>query len=891
MNQSHSDNRGELTIFLGAAKGVGKTYAMIEAAQDRRREGVDVVAGWLNTSNPLDTEDLLTGLPVLDSELIKNGSNTLADIDVEKILHRAPQLVVIDELAHDNSAHALRAKRYLDVEKILAAGIDVYTTLNVQEIESLTDIVKQITGIVVTETVSDTFLERANRIQLIDIPPDELLQRFQDGKLNGKTSEDMLKAYYRVGNLIALRELALRYTAQRVDKQLEEYMRSHEISGPWPVAEKIMVCISQSPFSTQLIRVARQMANSLKAEWIAVYVETTRRFPTTETARNSIRRHLQLAEELGAEIVTLTGDSVAEEILSMAKRRNVKQIIIGKPRHSRLWEWLHESVVNEVIRKSHDISVHVLPGNMVSNHGTDSAVRRRTYTAWKPYFIVSLVVAGLTVILHGSGFSPDLVNIALLYLLPVLLGAVLWGLGTSFYAAGVGLLAFDFFFVPPFYSFGVADLRYIISFAVFLTVASLTASLASRLRKLMWNAKQREAVTSSLYALSRQMTAVTDLNAVLQSIAHQVSETIGSDAALFLPNDSGELQLVTHSNSASSWGRRESDIAIARWVFEHGEVAGRGSETLRECPDLYVPLRTEGQIHGVLAVNFETQTLSSASDRLRLIEALSSLGAVAISRIKLEEEAKVAHLMAESERLRSALLDSISHELRTPLAAIIGSVTGLLEGDDIFNTDDRRTLLSAIRDGALRMNRLVNNLLGMVRLESGMLRLQKHICDIEDIIGVALAEVRDYQQNRVIRVALEPGLPLVEVDEVLIEQVLVNVLSNSIKYSPDLSEIVISVRRNDDRLSISVADSGLGIAIDESERIFDKFYRSESTKHIPGTGLGLAICKGIIEAHRGTIQARPNENRGTVMTMNLPIAGEQADLQSDIERNLDKDEA
>lgn len=874
MNATPNKSRGELTIFLGAATGVGKTVAMLEAAHDRRRDGVDVLVGWLNTQQHADAPAWLRGLPVLATQWGQ-------DVQVETIIQRAPQLVVIDELAHNNSARALRTRRYLDVDNLLSAGIDVYTTLNVQEIESLKDIVAQITGIIVTETVPDTFLERANRIQLIDIPPEELIQRFYDGKVGANGDDREGQQYYRPGNLIALRELVLRYTAQRVDRQLEDYMRSNAIPGPWPVADKVMVCISASPFSTQLVRVARQMATSLKAEWIAVYVETARRFPRTERDGARIERHLRMAEELGAEAVTVTGENVAAELLSLARKRNVKQIIIGKPRHSRLWEWLHGSVVDQVIRQSHGISVHVLPGQG-GDEGTaepaaQPASRPRKRMRMQSYALVALFVGVLTVLLRSLGLSFDLVNIALLYLFPVLISAVRWGLGPSSFAAVAGLIAFDLFFVPPFYSFAVADLRYLVSFAVFLTVAALTASLASRLRHQLRNVQQREAVTASLYALSREMTAVTNLKTVTGSIVRQVADTFGANAAIFLPDATGELQRYASSAEHANWGLREADLAIARWVFQHGDVAGRGTETLRESPDLYVPLATEEQIHGVLAVNFESQTLSVATDRLRLIEALSGLGAVAIARVKLEEDAKVAHLVAESERLRTALLDSISHELRTPLATITGSVSGLLEHGGLFNERDRQELLLTIQQGALRMDRLVTNLLGMVRLESGLLQLRKRPCDIEDIIGVSLAQIQDTQPRRTIHVHLPAACPLIEVDEVLLEQVLVNVLSNAIKYSPDLSDIVITGRYHQDTLTIEVADVGIGIAAHEAERVFEKFYRSAAAKGIPGTGLGLAICRGIIEAHGGTIGAHPNGERGTVIIMTLPVVGARSD--------------
>ncbi len=504
---------------------------------------------------------------------------------------------------------------------------------------------------------------------------------------------------------------------------------------------------------------------------------------------------------------------------------------------------------------------------------------------WWSYVIVTAIVSLLTILLQPVQTSFELVNIALLYLLPVLISAVRWGIRPAFYAAVVGLVAFDWFFVPPFHSFAVSDLRYVISFAVFLTVATLTAGLASRLRQQLNNAKQRESVTFALYKLSRQITAVGDLNTMLNTVVRQISETVGAEVGIFLPDAEGELQLSTHSDEQSGWGNNEAEMTIARWVYRNGEMAGRGTETLRESPDLYIPLRTEEQTHGVLALNLGRADSLDASERLRMIEALARLAAVAIERMKLTEEAKVAHLMAESERLRTALLDSLSHELRTPLATIIGAVTGLLDGGDVFTMEDRNELLTTIREGAMRMNRLVTNLLGMVRLESGMLRLRKELCDLEDIIGVALGHVRDSLQNRKVKVVFDKPSPQVSVDDVLLEQVLVNVLSNAIKYSPNESEIVISVRCISDKVAIAVSDQGIGIPKQDAERIFDKFHRSPRTLHIPGTGLGLAICKGVVEAHGGKIMAEPNHEKGTTVTIFLPVSDGEIPCTNNINKS------
>lgn len=495
-----------------------------------------------------------------------------------------------------------------------------------------------------------------------------------------------------------------------------------------------------------------------------------------------------------------------------------------------------------------------------------------------PYVWVTLGVTLLTLLLHPIGMSGDLVNVALIYLFPVLVSAVYWGMGPAIYAASFSVIMFDFFFVPPYLSFTVEDLRYLISFVVYLAVAILTASLAGRLRQQLEMVKSREATTNSLYALSRQMTAITDLNTLLVNIATQVSLTLGKPTAVYLPDKQGDLMVTNSSASASEgekdgWGDGESEIAIAKWVYLHGQIAGKGSSTLRESTGLYVPLRTEEQIHGVLAVSMEADEVHEQQEQLRLLEACGGLAAGAIARLKLAEEARLAQITAESERIRTALLDSVSHELRTPLTAIIGSATGLLENDTLFTPEDRRELTGNIRDGAMRMNRLVTNLLGMVRLESGMLQLNRKWCDVEDIISVVLTQVREFSPHRNIQVEFPDDPVFIYGDEVLLEQVLVNIVSNAIKYSPDESLIVIIVAsdRSPSQLTIMVVDQGIGIPEAERTRIFDKFYRSESTQHVTGTGLGLAICKGIVEVHGGTIVAETNSGGGTRMRIDIPI--------------------
>jgi two-component system sensor histidine kinase KdpD len=499
--------------------------------------------------------------------------------------------------------------------------------------------------------------------------------------------------------------------------------------------------------------------------------------------------------------------------------------------------------------------------------------QKNEHANWQSYGLTALFIVLLTIFLQGFELFFDLVNISLLYLFPVLFSAVRWGRGPSFFAAGLGVLAFDFLFVPPTLSLTVADLRYVLTFIVFLCVAGLTSSLASKLRKQFQHAQQKEANTAAMYALSRKITAISDLDILLEQIVQHVSDTLNAKAAIILPNSEGEQQVEAFSKESGEWANEEAHLSIAGWVSSNNTIAGRGTHTLSESSDLHVPLATDQQVHGVLAVQVGDRFMSDMPELIRIIEALSDLVAVAISRVKLADEAKVAQLTAESEKLRTALLDSLSHELRTPLATIIGSVTGLLEGEDVFSPEDRRELLLTTREGATRMNRLVGNLLGMVRIESGMMRLNKMWCGIEDVVGVALTQLKDSLQDRVVSIAIDPDLPSVPLDEVLIEQVLINVISNAIKYSPEGSEIRLEAEQDGDWLRLTITDEGAGILPSDRERIFEKFYRGSRTKHIPGTGLGLAICKSIVEAHGGSISAdaRIDGKQGTVIQLSLPV--------------------
>lgn len=875
---------GKLTIFLGAAAGVGKTYAMLEAALVRLTEGTDVVVGLVETHGRVDTEAMLNGLTVIPKKTLKYKDENFSEFDLDAVLVRCPQIVLIDELAHTNAKGSRHKKRYMDVKELLSAGINVYATLNIQDIETFNDIVTQITGIEIRETVPDKVLETAYQIQLIDIPPEELIQRFEEGKVYvPEYSAEEMKRFFRPGNINALRELALRYTAQRVERQLESYMRVHGINGPWPTGEKILVCISSSPFSALLIRAAKRMADQVQGEWFAVHVETLQRFPNSEAEKDSLARNFCLAEELGAEIISLTGNNVGKEILELARKRNVSQIIIGKPEHSRFGDLIRGSIVDNVIRDSYGISIHVIPGRqqeVESSYnstekfgegvGTRSHQKKSGFPLSIPYLTSILMIVVLTVVISQVSSFLGLVNISLLYLLPVLISAALWGTHPGIFTAVMGTIIFDLLYVSPIFSFIVTDLRYLISFAIFILVGFIIGTLSIRLKSQINYSRNRQNRISALYALSRDIAAVDNLDAVLDCIVNNASNTLEGQVVLLLPDERAQLALKRDSGLTTFLN--EDELKVATWVFERGQNAGKGTETLGSAAALYLPLITEQGTQGVLGIYFNERDTQFDAERMHLIEAFSGLAAMAINRIKLAEQARETLTLVESERLRTSLFNSLSHDLRTPLASIIGAVTGLLEDKNVvYSPEVRDELLKTILHGAQRMNRFVSNLLDMARLESGMLRLNKEWCDLQDIIGVAINRLGEPLTKRALEIDIQEDLPFVQADGILIEQVLINLLDNALKYSDAGSKIMITIRQHGKQLEIVVTDRGQGIPETDLSKVFDKFYRINSPLQVSGTGLGLAICKGLVEAHGGEIWAENNQLGGVTITFTLPL--------------------
>jgi two-component system sensor histidine kinase KdpD len=864
------ERRGKLKVFFGAAAGVGKTYAMLEAAREAKADGKDVVVGYVETHGRAETDALLEGLEVVPPLQVPYLGVTLREMDLDAVLARRPGIAVVDELAHTNAPGSRHAKRWQDVMELLDAGIDVYTTVNVQHVESLNDVVAKVTGVVVRETVPDSVIEQADEVELIDLPPDDLLERLREGKVYVPAqAEEAVRSFFRKGNLIALREMALRRTADRVDAQMRTYMREHAIGRTWPVAERLLVCVGPSPYSARLVRAAKRMADRLEAEWIAAYVETPAHARLTPEARDRIVQTLRLAEQLGATTVTASGTRMSDEILALARARNVTKIVVGKPART-LWKRIVlGSIVDALVEGSGEIDVYVISAER--EEAAAPPIRRRTLaTDWRPYGGALLVVAAATAVASLMAPRFGLANLIMVYLLGVLVVATRFGRGPSLVASILSVAAFDFFFVPPHFTFAVSDTQYLVTFAVMLAAAFIISDLATRIRAQADSARDRERRTAALYAMSRDLGRARSVAEIIGAAARHVAEVFATEVAFLLPGPDNNL--VLQSGTPASFEPDASDRAVARWVFEHRQPAGLGTTTLPGARGLYLPLAAARGSLGVLGVRPADPHAFDAPDQLHQLETFANQTALALERARLATEAQQAELHMETERLRNSLLSSVSHDLRTPLATITGAATTLLADDGRVEAGVRRELLESVRDEAERLNRLVQNLLEMTRLESGALKLRREWHAMEEVVGAALRRCSRLLAGRRLDVRVPPDLPLVEMDDVLVEQVIINLLDNAAKYTPAGTPVSIAVTGDPERVTVEVADRGPGLPPGTEERIFEKFYRTGAAPG-RGAGLGLAIAKGIVDAHGGRIWAHNLPEGGAAFFFSLPVTG------------------
>jgi two-component system sensor histidine kinase KdpD len=865
--------RGKLTIFFGAAPGVGKTYTMLEAArleaEDQKR---DVVIGIAETHGRYDTGSLLIGLELLPRRTVDHRGIKVEEFDLDGALRRHPQLILVDELAHSNAAGSRHLKRWQDVEELLEAGIDVFTTLNVQHLESLNDVVAQITGVVVRETVPDAVFDKAYEVRVVDLPVDELLERLQEGKvyIADQAATRALGNFFKEGNLIALRELALRRTAERVEAKMRGYKAAHGIEETWHTGERVLVCISASPHSALLIRASRRMATSLHAELIGLYVETPASIRMSAADRERLAQNMRLVESLSGDPVTLRGEDAAIETVRYARKRNVTKIVVGKPTHPRWRDILKASFLDNLVRQSQEIDVYVISGLPVSR-----PERRAPTTAKRPVYgdpsgyvaalLTTIATATVAWFLFGR---KQLTDVVMVLLLGIVLVSMRFGSGPSLLAAVLSVLAFDFVFVPPYFSFAVSDLSHIVTFGVMFLVSVVISGLTNRIRDQADAARGRERRTASLYAVSRELGTATARPALLQAAAQHVNEVFDVKVAMLLPGRGDELEIVHADDGTLAAG--DKDLGVADWVWNHQRAAGAGTDTLPLARALFVPLMGSRGRVGVMALFPSPEARLDDPDERQLLHTIAGLIGSALERTQLADEARRASLRIETEQLRNALLSSVSHDLRTPLGVVTGATSALLEDDVPKDEAVRRQLLLTAHEEAQRLNRLVRNLLDMTRLEAGALKVQKDLQPLEEVVGAALDRMEDRLRGREVKTSIPAGLPLVPFDAILIEQVLINLLENATKYSPAGSPVEVSARAREGEVEVEVADRGPGIAREDAERIFDKFYRVREGEG-GGVGLGLTICRGIISAHGGRIWVEERSGGGAVFRFTLPL--------------------
>lgn len=877
---------GKLKIFVGAAPGVGKTYEMLQSAHAKRKAGIDVVVGFVETHGRAETEALVRGLEVIPRKRLEYRGQIVEEMDLDAVIARRPQIALVDELAHTNAPLCRHPKRYLDVEELLSHGIDVYTAVNIQHIESLNDVVAQITHVRVRETVPDSVFDRADAIELIDLTPDDLIQRLKEGKVYvPKQAERALEHYFSPGNLTALRELALRRTAERVDEQLLTHMQANAIAGPWAAGERILVCVSEDPRAAGLVRYTKRLADRLHAPFTALSIETRRSLQLSDQERDRLADTLRLAESLGGEALTIpaVGRRIADDVVNFAQGNNVTQIVIGKSTRSRWFEMTRGSVVHDLVRRAGNITVHVIagdemPGEAAPKTAVQTAARSEPFDPL-PY------LKALGIVLIGLGAAEliqprfGIENVDLVLLTAVVAVAVRYGLWPSLLATVAASLSYNFFFLPPIYTFTITDPTNVAAFVLFMVVAMIVSNVAARVRTQADAAIGRIRMTEQLYAFSRKLAGTATLDDVLWATAYQIALMLKVRVVLLLPE---EGLLTVKSGYPPEDELDQADLAAANWAWSNDRPAGRGSDTLPGAKRLFLPMRTGRGPIGVIGIDNDRTGPLLTPDQRRLLDALVDQGALAIERVLLVEDMDRVKRTVESERLRSALLTSISHDLKTPLASVLGAASTMRDLAGALSDTEKRDLLATVIDESERLNRFIANLLDMTKLESGAIVPNSALHDLGEIVGSALRRAAKILNGHKVELVLAADLPMLQLDAVLFEQVLFNLLDNAAKYSPPDTTVSIRGRRDRDHVVLEIVDEGAGIPPDELDSVFDKFYRVQKGDHVrPGTGLGLAISRGFVEAMRGTISAANRSDlRGAVLTVRLPVPAESRTLDT-----------
>jgi two-component system sensor histidine kinase KdpD len=881
-DEENRARRGKLKIFFGYAAGVGKTFAMLTAARTARQGGVDIVVGYVEPHGRPETEALLTGLEMLPVQDITYRGVVLHEFDLDAALARRPTVILVDELAHTNTPGSRHPKRWQDVEELLDAGINVWTTLNVQHIESLNDVIAQITGIAVKETLPDTVLERTDEIELVDITPEKLLARLAAGKVYiPSQAERALQSFFQKGNLVALRELSLRQTASRLQRDVELARQERAAQVPWGTSERVLVCVGPSPTSARIVRATKRLASSLGAEWLAVAVDTGGGRRQNMVAKEQTARNLRLAEQLGAETHTLVGRKVSDALLEFAQSRNVTKIVVGKTAQPRWKQWFAGTIVEQLLSRAGEIDIYIVSGEGEAPAPVPARSPEKAFP-WRDYAVAALVTIACTV-LAWIARQTELAdaNIVMIFLAGVALIAARCGRGPAVASAIASVLVFNFFFVPPQLTFAVSDTQYLLTFAVMLGIGLLISELTSRIQSQLRASQQHEQRTSQLYRMTRQLSELSGSEFLAKTACRQLTEIFNGEVVLYLREPDGSLLLRSGEETAIS--KRPINAVVAQWVASNGKVAGTGTDTLPNATALFVPLAGSQEIVGALGVRPREADRFLDPEQIRLLETCGSLVALSIERDRSVLKAHEAELQVHEEQLRNSLLSSVSHDLRTPLATIAGAASSVLAQADPPQVE----LLQSIVDESRRLGRLVENLLDMARLESGSMHVNRQWHVLEELVGVALHSLSSELNRHTVRVSIPANFPLLKVDGLLMEQLLGNLVENAARYTPAGSTIEIVASEIEGGAIISVADNGPGLPPGSEKAMFDKFIRGAS--HSPdgrrGVGLGLAICQAIATAHGGTITASNCAHGGAEFVVRLPCneTPPRVDVESAVE--------
>lgn len=867
-DQNDTHHKGVLTVFIGAISGVGKTFSMLEAAKEKISEGKKVVIGWLETHGRKELESISEGIQSIEPVMVTYQGIHFRKMDFDGLLCIKSDIVLIDDLAHVNSPSLRNAKRYQDVDELLKNGIDVYTTLNIQNLESMNHIVTDIIETVVHETIPDSFLNEA-QIQLVDTDPETLMQRLHDGKIfTAGLTEEAVHHIYRPSNINTLREITLRYAAKQVDKEVNTHESDPSARQSWRIGEKVLVYIDSYADSVHLLHTAKNLADSLKGDLVVAF-RPVPSYVLREKAKAAVEKANQTAEELGVEIITVSSDNIADALVQIIKRVNITQLVIGKYRNRYRWlSFFKEPLESYLINNLTYTRVHLIP--LKKEMGEKALFRFKIINSIHPVPLIThiAIVVVLTIICKVFAEDLGLINISTLFVIPLLLSS-LWGYQNSIIVTVISFLLYDFFFIAPHNTLFISDSRYLISLFIFLFIAFISGYISILFQKKADLVEENHFQINSLFSLSKDIALDNNIDSILKKIIFEIAEFTEAKVAILLPNDSGGLDLKCSNDILFEQDIAKKEIEVAVWSFKNKQMAGKGTRTFDTSPDFFFPIIAAGDIFGMMVLNRSWVSFTKDPNMKRYLEAISHLTAIAIHRYQLTEKANENLLIVESQKLQKALFDSISHDLNTPLTSIIGASGSLLDEGELYSKNDRKELLLSIQQDANDMNRLVRNLMDMAHLDNRVIQIKKEYADIADVVDYCIRKNKHLNKRHIVR-RIDDFMPSIRIDTALIEQVITNLLDNAIKYTPDGSSILIQSYMKEGKLFFSMEDEGIGIPSEDRDLVFTKFYRSNNAKSKRGSGLGLSICKGIVEAHGGKIWITDSDGKGTRIHFFIP---------------------